>query len=54
MAAADDHLDGCLDMRLDKVLTMEIDQKYTSNGTISRFNWYIFIKFEIKFSFLGY
>ena len=40
-AAADDHVDGRLDMRLDRVLSMEIDKKFTNNGMISRFHWYI-------------
>ncbi|KAL7080537.1 hypothetical protein ACQ4LE_000574 [Meloidogyne hapla] len=39
MAVADDHFDGLLDLKLDRVLSMETDQKFTSNGMVSRFNW---------------
>uniref|UniRef100_A0A915P627 BTB domain-containing protein n=1 Tax=Meloidogyne floridensis TaxID=298350 RepID=A0A915P627_9BILA len=39
MSGIDDHFDGLLDLKLDRVLSMETDQKFTSNGMISRFNW---------------
>jgi len=42
MSGIDDHFDGLLDLKLDRVLSMETDQKFTSNGMISRFNWFIF------------